>query len=91
MSWTYLEHEGLERVEAGDQHVQPQVELIPIQQQRIGQVALDDHRLAVAHLTDVIQQIDAAAARRRRGLHAFPPYPAITSSLSYCVRSLVRC
>ena len=49
-----LVHEGLQRVERGDQHVEAKVELVSVQEQRRGEVPLHYHRLAVRHRPDVV-------------------------------------
>ena len=39
-----------ERVDAGDEHVEPEVELVAVDEQRVGDVALNYDRVLLLHL-----------------------------------------
>lgn len=48
-----LVDEGLERLEGGDEHVEPQVELVAVHQQRRLDVPLRDHLRSQTHHPDI--------------------------------------
>jgi hypothetical protein len=65
--------EGLEGREGCDEHVDAEVKLEAIEKQRIVHVALYHHVLAVAHLADVANHVDASPPRKANRLH----YPKV--------------
>ena len=42
------------RVDAGDEHVEPEVELVAVDEQRVGDVALDYDRVLLLHLVMMV-------------------------------------
>eukprot|EP00754_Rhynchopus_humris_P017024 Rhum_TRINITY_DN14542_c4_g1::Rhum_TRINITY_DN14542_c4_g1_i1::g.97534::m.97534 len=64
---TLVEDVDLQRVEAGDGHVDAQVELALLHQEGVGDVPLHDARLHLV-LRDLLDQADALAAARRTRL-----------------------
>ena len=64
-----LVEEGLQRVHRRDQHVDPHVELVPLQQQRVFEVLLHDHGLRVDDLGNVVYHGDAPAPGLPDRLH----------------------
>lgn len=61
--------EGLQRVEVRHQHIDPHVELVPVQQQGVGDVLLHHDVVGVAELRQVVDHFYASAARFADGLH----------------------
>ena len=61
-SESFFVDEDLKRVERGHQYVDPEVKLVAIQQERVLDVALHDHGLAVGHLRDIVDNTDTSTS-----------------------------
>lgn len=64
----FLVHVDFERLIARDAHVNAQIELVTIDQQRIGDVLADHTGLVHVHVIDVIHKVDAFALTSVRRL-----------------------
>ena len=65
----FLEDVNFHGFVAGHQHVDTQIELVAVDQQRVGDVLADDTRLVHVHIVDVIDEVDTAALARIGRLH----------------------
>lgn len=58
---TLLEHVEAQWLVAGHQHVHSQVELVPVDQKRVGHISRDYGQLVNVHVVDVVDDVDALA------------------------------